>query len=97
MIQIAHPLSMHAPGCHPDHRPQCVETRGLPRTDRALGLPCPPLWHVECVRCAIATVPHPSRAVAKARWRDPVGTERIPLAHIAHARAHTVAALAHVA
>lgn len=97
MIQTAHPLPAHAPGCHPDHRPQRVETRGIPRSTRAVGQPCPPLWHVECVRCGIATVPHPSRAVALARWRDPDVAHRIPLAQIAHARILAVAACADAA
>lgn len=97
MIQIAHPLPAHAPGCHPDHRPQCVETRGSPRASRTLGLPCPPLWHVECARCAIATVPHPNRTVAEVRWRDADDAHRIPLAQIGHARTLAVAALADAA
>jgi hypothetical protein len=97
MIQTATPMSANLPGCHPNHRPQRVETRGTPRSHRALILPCPPLWHVECARCGIATSPHPSRAVAEARWRDADDTHRIPLARIAHARSLAVAALADAA
>lgn len=97
MIQTATPLPAHLSGCQPDHRPQRVETRGTPRSERALGLPCPPLWHIECVRCGIATVPHPSRAVTEARWRDADTAHRIPLARIAQARALAVAALADAA
>lgn len=97
MIQTATPLPAHQPGCHPDHRPQRVETRGAPRSSRPLGLPCPPLWHIECARCGIATVPHPSRVVAEARWRDADDAHRIPLARIAQARTLAVAALADAA
>ncbi|MFZ2754714.1 MAG: hypothetical protein WAZ48_14885 [Lysobacteraceae bacterium] len=42
-------------------------------------------------------MPHPSRVVAEARWRDADDAHRIPLARIAQARTLAVAALADAA
>lgn len=93
MRQTATPLPASVPGCEPGHHPQLVTTHGAP-VRHALGGPMPPLHHVECCRCQVATRPHPSRAIAESRWTDPSGHHRIPLSQITRAREEALAALA---
>lgn len=92
MRQTAVPLPASVPGCQPGHHPHLVTTHGAP-VRHALGGPMPPLHHVECCRCQVATRPHPSRAIAESRWVDPVGLHRIPLSQITRAREEALAAL----
>lgn len=96
MLQIAEPLSPRIPVCVLGHRPQFVESRGAPLNHRP-GLPCPNQYHIECARCGIATVPHPSRAIAELRWSEPDSPHRIPLSQIGQARVRAAAAYAHAA
>jgi len=91
--QTATPLAASVPSCQPGHHPQLVITHGAP-VRHALGGPMPPLHHVECCRCQIATRPHPSRAIAESRWIDPSGRQRIPLSQITRAREEALASLA---
>ncbi|UYK82281.1 hypothetical protein NG829_08325 [Xanthomonas sacchari] len=93
MRQIGQALPPSVPGCKPGHHPQIVETHGAPLRQR-IGTPLPLLYHIECCRCGIATVPSPSRAIAEGRWVDPNGQHRIPLSHISRAREQAAAALA---
>lgn len=86
MYQVAQPLPASIPGCAtPGHHPHLVSTRGAPHRAR-LGAPVQTTWHIECCRCQVATVPHPSRAIAESRWTDPSGAHRIPLCHLSRAR-----------
>lgn len=86
MLQIAIALPKTVPVCCAGHRPTLVETRGTP-SGRYYGGFCPSMWHIECVQCRIATVPHISKAVAELRWTDPSNPHRIPLSQIGEARA----------
>lgn len=90
MIQMSSALPQGAPLCQPGHTPQLIETRGMPPGCAAHG-PVPYLFHIECARCQIATVPHPSRAIAEGRWSDPDSPHRIPLSQIRQARAEWAA------
>ena len=93
MRQTATPLPASIPGCQPDHHPHLVTAHGAP-LGHALGAPTPPLYHVECCRCQLATKPHPSRAIAESRWTEPSGRQRIPLSQISRAREEALAELA---
>lgn len=85
MYQRANPLPADIPVCVPGHRPTLVETRGTP-SGRYFGGFCPSTWHIECLQCRIATVPHISKAVAELRWTDPENQNRIPISQLAEAR-----------
>lgn len=92
MYQVAEPLPASIPGCAvPGHHPHLVRTHGAPASHR-LGGAVPVTWHIECCRCQVATVPHPSRAIAESRWTDPAGTHRIPLSQLRRAREEFAAA-----
>jgi len=92
MFQVAEPLPSSIPGCtEPGHRPHLVCTRGAPVGHR-VGRRVPDTWHIECCRCQVATVPHPSRAIAESRWTDPTGAYRIPLSQLRRAREQFAAA-----
>jgi len=85
-MQTARPVPHSVPLCQPGHRPQIVTTTGAPCGHR-LGAPCPPLIHIECHRCGIATVPALNLAIAELRWtRDDLAQQRIPISHLARAR-----------
>lgn len=85
MIQFTHPVPADVPLCRTGHRPQFVQTRGAPAALRA-PLAMPPMWHIECIQCGIATVPCTSRAIAELRWTSDVAAHRIPLARLPQAR-----------
>ena len=91
MRQFAQPLPATVPGCKPGHHPHLVLTVGAPHRSR-LGAPVPPMWHIECCICQVATVPTESRALAESRWADPFGTHRIPLSHLPRVREQLAAA-----
>lgn len=94
MYQVAEALPASIPGCaDAGHHPHLVRTHGAPHGHR-VGTAAPDTWHIECCRCQVATVPHPSRAIAEARWRDPHGTHRIPLSQLRRVREQTAAATA---
>lgn len=96
MLQVSQSIPAGMPVCVPGHRPQLVESRGAPAGHR-IGTPCPPQWHVECARCAIATVPVFNRAAALRAWRGQPDLFHIPLSQLAHARLHVVSVLANAA
>ncbi len=86
MYQVAEALPASIPGCaEPGHHPHLVRTQGAPPRHH-IGGPVLPTWHIECCRCLVATVPHPSRAIAESRWTDPAGTHRTPLSQLRRAR-----------
>ncbi|KAF1697966.1 hypothetical protein CSC62_07410 [Pseudoxanthomonas jiangsuensis] len=92
MRQEAIPLPPDVPTCVADHHPHLVRTYGTPRGAN-VGAPTPlVMFHIECCRCQVATVPHPSLAITEARWTDPAGTYRIPLSHLTRAREQFAAA-----
>jgi hypothetical protein len=92
MYQLAQPLPPSIPSCaEAGHHPHLVRTQGAPLRHH-LGAPVVPTWHIECCRCQVATVPHPSRAIAESRWTDPAGTHRIPLSQLRRAREQFAAA-----
>jgi len=96
-MQVARPCPADVPLCKPGHRPQIVTTTGAP-SGHQLGAPCPPLIHIECHQCQLATVPSPSLAIAELRWTDPTKAELlISISHLARARADVLARLATVA
>lgn len=96
MRQEATTLPADVPLCHRGHTPQLVHTFGAPIQHR-VGEPCPDMWHIECARCGMATVPSPSRALAELRWTDDISVHRIPLSQIGQARARVLAAFPHAA
>lgn len=92
-MQFATPLPASVPLCQPGHRPQLVEHRGAP-LGHAHGAPCPPLLHIECHRCGLATVPSESRAIAELRWTDPtLAGQLIPLSRLSQARHRVLSAI----
>ncbi|HDS1129575.1 TPA: hypothetical protein QDZ99_003596 [Stenotrophomonas maltophilia] len=96
MRQIARPLPDSVPLCWPGHRPQIVVTEGAP-TGHRLGTPCPPLLHIECHRCGLATRPVPMEkaALAELRWTDPsLAHLRIPISLLARHRGEVLAEIA---
>jgi len=93
MIQISRPLPDSVPLCGTGHHPHLVETRGAPLGHR-LGQPCPPMFHIQCSRCAMATEPTPNRALAESRWTHPTSQHLIPIHQLRSARERAVAALA---
>lgn len=97
MRQIASLLPPSVPACKPGHRASLVETHGTP-VGHALGQPCPPMFHIECHQCHLATVPTPHRALAESRWTDATQAHnRIPLSLITRARQQACAQLTHAA
>lgn len=88
MIQISRPVAACVPVCFPGHRPQLVETRGMPSGHR-VGEPCPTHFHIECCVCGLAIEPTPSKALAELRWRSPA--QRIPLSQLRLARLRAAA------
>jgi hypothetical protein len=93
MLQTSHPLPAGFKPCGEGHRPQLVETRGAPRGHR-IGTPCPIQWHVECARCATATVPSFDRDRALRAWRGKPDLFHIPLSQLSHVRAHVAQVMA---
>lgn len=93
MLQTATPLPPTVPLCAPGHHPQRVETWGAPQ-GHAIGKPCPPMFHIECHRCGLATLPSPSFALAEQRWTDHSNPYRIPITQLRQAREQVFAALA---
>ncbi len=92
MQQISTPLPPSVPLCAAGHHPQLVETWGAPLGHR-IGAPCPSMFHIECYRCGLATVPTPSRAMAESRWTHPTSQHRVPIAGLRRAREQACAAL----
>ncbi len=96
MRQTSRPLPPSVPLCGHGHHPQIVTTEGAP-TGHRLGTPCPPLLHIECHRCGIATRPVPleKAALAELRWTEPsLSHLRIPISHLARHRGEVLAELA---
>ena len=96
MRQTSRPLPRSVPLCGAGHHPQIVTTEGAP-TGHRLGTPCPPLVHIECHRCGVATRPVPQErgALAELRWTDPsLGHMRIPISHLARHRGEVLAEIA---
>lgn len=91
MRQEAIPLPASIPACVEGHHPHLVTTHGAPLRAH-VGGPVPVMFHIECCRCQVATVPHPSRAIAESRWTDPSGAQRIPMSHLTRAREQIAAA-----
>lgn len=92
-MQSAIPLPSSVPLCADGHKPQFVTTQGAP-TGHLLGAPCPPLFHIECHACQLATVPTPNRALAELRWtREDTAVLRIPISHLKRYRAEVLADL----
>ncbi|MGV8959231.1 MAG: hypothetical protein ACOH1V_02430 [Stenotrophomonas sp.] len=96
MFQTSRPLPASVPLCAPGHRPQLVKTCGAPQGHR-IGKHCPPMFHIECHRCGLATLPNPSFALAEQRWTDPTNPYRIPISQLRQAREQVCAALAEAA
>lgn len=97
MRQFAALLPADVPPCGTGHRASLVETHGAPAGHR-IGVPCPPMFHIECHQCGLATVPTPNRALAESRWTDPTqAANRIPLHLITRARQQACAQLTHAA
>ncbi len=93
MFQTGKPLPASVPLCGPGHTPHLVETWGAPQ-GHAIGKPCPPMFHIECHRCGMATVPTAQYAMAEQRWTDPTNPNRVPLAQLRRAREQACAAVA---
>lgn len=96
MMQTSKPLAENIPLCGAGHHPQWVETRGAP-AGHAVGAPCPPMFHIECHRCGMATVPSTNRALPELRWTDPANPHRVAISELRRARQQASAALANVA
>ncbi len=97
MRQEATQLPRDVPLCVQGHTPHLVRTQGAPLGHRA-GSPCPDLWHIECSRCQLATVPSESRAITELRWTDVDSAhQRIPRSQLGYARARVLADLSHAA
>lgn len=82
-ITPAAPLAPHSCG----RAPQLIEVRGRSLTDpRLLGKPAR-IYHVECARCQVASIPAQTPAEAEARWAHQglyiVRTDRLPALRIA--------------
>jgi len=92
MLQTSRPLPPDVPLCAPGHRPQIVETHGAP-VGHAIGQPCPPMYHIECHACGVATEPHTNFALAETRWTDEHARKRIPISLLPRAREQAFAAL----
>ena len=90
MRQIAMSLPRELALCQHGHTPHLVHTFGTPAQHR-IGDPCHDTWHIECARCATATIPSHSRAIAELRWTDATRSQRIPLSKIGQARARVLA------
>jgi hypothetical protein len=88
MIQTSRPVADCVPVCVTGHRPQLVETRGMP-TGHRVGESCPTHYHIECHTCGQAIEPTPSKALAELRWRSPA--QRFPLSQLRLARLRAVA------
>lgn len=96
MRQSSRPLPDSVPLCRPGHRPHIVVTEGAP-TGHRLGAPCPPLLHIECHRCGLATRPVPMEkaALAELRWTDAsLQHLRIPISLLARHRGEVLAEIA---
>lgn len=89
MIQTSQPLPPGSHQCAPGHHPQLVQSRGAPAGHR-LGTPVPPQYHVECARCAIATVPAFNRPDALRAWCGKPDLFHIPLSLLGQVRMHVV-------
>ncbi len=93
-MQTASHLPESVPLCGNGHKPQFVTTQGAP-TGHQLGSPCPPLFHIECHACGLATIPTPNRALVELRWtREDTAALRIPISHLQRYRAAVLGELA---
>lgn len=97
MMQTGSPLPPSVPSCGHGHRATLVQTWGAPAGHR-IGTPAPHMFHIECHRCGLATVPTPSRALAESRWTDPTQAHnRVPISQLPRARQQACAALSNAA